>query len=196
MGVELHTHPALRIEHQNIAVHAVLGPVGCKPCAQGGHIGGCTLQKTDNLAVGGQKAHIGGALVQVALDDIHDHLGHGRHFAHGFFKQLFGQHAGHVRTQLTKGIARFKNEIEQGGGNGVAVDFSRQGYPRPLPFKLRKNRVTPPDIRHELYQLLNGICSGRMGLAHNYLIHASLSAATQFQKNSQLIIKYRLQLHN
>ena len=71
--VNLHQHIAGGIEQHDFVVHRVFAAVGPQPLANGVLVVSEARDKGAQLVVGGQKTHIGGALVQIAHHDI-DHI--------------------------------------------------------------------------------------------------------------------------
>jgi hypothetical protein len=73
---EPHEHAAVGGEHDDVAVHGVLGAVLREPGAQltRGRVARCA-HEVDERRIGGDEAHVGGALEQVAHEDVDRHLG-------------------------------------------------------------------------------------------------------------------------
>jgi len=167
--VQLHAHITVGVQNENILVHRVVGAIGGQPLAHGCRVRPGMTEKMDNIRVGGQKTHVRRAFVEITLDDVNGHLGHGGHFPDSPVQRFFGQHGGEVLPQGGKGVSGLEDEVEQGGRNGVAVDLACQGNPGPLAFQLGKNILAAPDFRHKGKEGLQRGLRARSGVRHGEL---------------------------
>nr|GEU28536.1 hypothetical protein [Tanacetum cinerariifolium] len=105
--VGLHQYPAFQVEQQDFVVHGVLVAVGGEPLARGVEVVIVAGHEAAQVGIGGQKAHVGRALEQVAHQDV-DRIARlraqvGQHVAHFFLHQIGDQRLLQVRKSGARG---------------------------------------------------------------------------------------------
>ena len=146
--VDLHQHVAGGIEQDDLVVHRVLVAVGAQALADGLFVVRQAGDEGAQLVVGGEKAHVRGALVQVAHHDVDHVLRLGADLAqHG--GHLLAHQAGHqLLLQPVEAIARGGHGRQDGARFLGAVHLGGRLDDAPHQVEFLQRLLATDDVAH------------------------------------------------
>ncbi len=146
--INLHQHVACGIEQNDFVIHRVFAAVGTQSLANGARVVGEAGDKGAQFVIGGEKAHIGGALVQIAHHNVDDVLGLGPNLV---------KHRGHFLTHQTghqfllqtiEAFTRGRHGRQNGLGLDRAVHLGRRFNHAPHQVQLVQRLFAANHVAH------------------------------------------------
>ena len=117
------------IKQHDIFVHRILAHIFLEALLQRPGLAGFCGKLADDL-VGAEKADVGGALEQVAHQDVDDHLRTRLHFLFALGQRLFGEVVQQFAGQAREGFARLADFRRRAGKLAEQVEVVPDGLQR------------------------------------------------------------------